>query len=30
MIFKSNDEHLNLITMHEMHSEPECSETEDS
>ena len=28
-IFKSNDELLDLITIHEMHSESECSQTED-
>ena len=28
-IFKSNYELLDLITMHEMHSESECSETEE-
>ena len=27
-IFNSNDKLLNLITIHEMHSESECSETE--
>ena len=30
MIFKSNDELLDLITINEMHSESECSETEDA
>ena len=29
MIFKSNDGLLDLITMHELHSESQSSETED-
>ena len=29
-IFKSNDELLDLIAIHEMHSESECSETENA
>ena len=29
IVLKSNDELLNLVTIHEMHYESECSNTED-